>query len=103
MQTVIGQNKIKTLFAGYTLATMPKTILLVGEQGSGKSYLVQKLAKQLGLDIVAITNQTSAEELVEHSQAAVVKLYHIDLSTVSEKAQIQKLSIGQTRNSLSRD
>lgn len=87
MQTVIGQNKVKTLFAGYTLATMPKTILLVGEQGSGKSYLIQKLAKQLGLDIVAITNQTSAEELVEHSQAAVAKLYHVDLSTVSEKAQ----------------
>jgi tRNA A37 threonylcarbamoyladenosine biosynthesis protein TsaE len=87
MQTIIGQNKIKALFAGYTLATMPKTILFIGEQGSGKSYLIQKLAKHLGLDTVAITNQTTAEELIEYSQAAVAKLYCVDLGSISEKAQ----------------
>ena len=86
MQTIIGQNKIKALFAGYTVATMPRTILLIGEQGSGKSYLIQKLAKHLGLDTVAITNQTSAEELIEYSQAAVAKLYCVDLGSISEKA-----------------
>ena len=87
MQTIIGQNKIKALFAGYTLATMPRTILLIGDHGSGKSYLIQKLAKQLSLDTVAITNQTSAEELIEYSQAAVAKLYCVDLGSISEKAQ----------------
>jgi tRNA A37 threonylcarbamoyladenosine biosynthesis protein TsaE len=87
MINVVGQKKLVALFSEYTVATMPSTILLLGEKGSGKSYLTQRLAKHLNLELVKLSSQTSAEELIEFAQSPVLKLYQLDLSEISDKAQ----------------
>lgn len=87
MNTIIGQTRLVAQVLNYTFETMPSTLLLLGEAGCGKTYITQKLAKQLGLDIVVLNSQTTAEELLAYSQAAVPALYHLDLSQTTEKAQ----------------
>ena len=87
MNTIVGQKAILSLFSKYTLASMPSTLLLLGEKGSGKTYIAQKLAKQLEVDFIELTGQTTAEELIDYSQSPITKLYHIDLSEITEKAQ----------------
>jgi tRNA A37 threonylcarbamoyladenosine biosynthesis protein TsaE len=87
MQNVVGQSKLVSIFTGYTINTMPSTLLLLGEKGSGKTYLTQRLAKHLNLELVHLSSSTSAEDLISFAQSPVVKLYHIDLSEVSDKAQ----------------
>jgi tRNA A37 threonylcarbamoyladenosine biosynthesis protein TsaE len=87
LNTIIGQTKLVAQLLGYTFETVPSTLLLLGESGCGKTLVAHKLAKHLGLDVITLTSQTTAEELLEYSQAAVPALYHIDLSQISEKAQ----------------
>lgn len=87
MCVIVGQNRIKSVFDNYTLETMPRTLLILGEQGSGKTLLINELSKQLKLDIVTLSNQTTAEDLIDFAQQPLPKLYHINLSGISEKAQ----------------
>jgi tRNA A37 threonylcarbamoyladenosine biosynthesis protein TsaE len=87
MQNVVGQSKLVSIFTNYTLNTMPSTLLLLGEKGSGKTFLTQRLAKHLDLELVHLSNSTSADDLISFTQSPVVKLYHIDLSEISDKAQ----------------
>lgn len=87
MNTIIGQKRLVAQLLNYTFEIMPNPLLLLGESGCGKTYTIQKFAKYLGLDVVVLTGQTSAEELLEYSQSALPKLYHIDLSQITEKAQ----------------
>lgn len=87
MNNIVGQKNLVSIFSEYTPATMPSTILLLGEKGAGKTYLTTRLAKQLNLDIVKLTSQTSAEDLIEYTQSPILKLYHIDLGDITEKAQ----------------
>ena len=87
MTGIIGQPKFVQLFSAYTASTMPAALLLLGEKGSGKTYLTQKFANKLGLELVKLSNQTTAEELTDYLHSPVLKLYHIDLSEVSDKSQ----------------
>lgn len=87
MNTIIGQTKLVAQMLDYTFETMPSTLLLLGETGCGKTLVTHKLAERIGLDVITLTNQTTAEELLEYSHGAVPALYHIDLSQITEKAQ----------------
>ena len=87
MENIIGQTKLKAILSNYTIATMPATLLLIGDTGSGKTHICAQLAKHLGLELVELSDKTSAEELIDFQQCPITKLYHLDLCTVTEKAQ----------------
>ena len=87
MHNIVGQTKLVSLFTNYTANNMPSTLLLLGEKGSGKTYITQRLAKHLNLELVKLSEKTTAEELIDFSQSPVLKLYHLDLSEISDKAQ----------------
>jgi hypothetical protein len=87
MDTIIGQKKLVSLFSDYTVDSMPRTLMLLGEQGSGKKLLATKLAKRLGLELVELNTQTTAEELLDFCHCPVTKIYWLDLTEVPEKAQ----------------
>lgn len=87
MNTIVGQKKLVAKLAKLNITTMPNALMLVGDEGSGKDYIVNRFAMHLGLDLVKLSAQTTAEELITFMQCPIIKLYQIDLATISEKAQ----------------
>ena len=87
MITVIGQKRLVSTLSTYTFTNMPTTTLLLGPRGGGKHFIIERLAKQLGVELVVIDPKCTAEDLVEYSQYPVPRLYLIELIGVAEKAQ----------------
>lgn len=87
MNTIIGQAQVVAKLATLSTATMPSALLLLGDEGSGKEYIATRFAKYIELELVKLTDQTSAEELIAFMQSPITKLYLLELNTVSEKAQ----------------
>jgi replication-associated recombination protein RarA len=87
MYAITGQKKLVALFSTYTLSNMPQAMLLLGPRGSGKTLLVERLAKNLRVPLVKLTKDTSPEELIGYNQNFETAIYLLDLVNVSEKAQ----------------
>lgn len=87
MNAVIGQEKLVKALEGYTLETVPKTILFLGQSGCGKSWIANAFAKQLDLEVVVVQPDSTAEKLIEYYQCPINKMYLIDLKDIVEKDQ----------------
>ena len=87
MQAIVGQKKLVKILDSYTIETAPKTMLFLGQEGCGKTWLSMGFAQQLGLDFVHVANDVSAEKLVEYYQCPIPKMYLIDLKDIDEKQQ----------------
>lgn len=84
---MIGQTALLKKIDSYTLETCPKTLLFLGEKGSGRQTLINRLCTKFNLDCVHITEETSAEDLISYLQNPIIKVYSIDLSQFSQKNQ----------------
>ena len=51
----VGQEKLINTLNSYTLDSLPKTMMFLGESGCGKHTLAQTLAEKLGLTILKIS------------------------------------------------
>ena len=87
----IGQQALLNILSSYTLSTLPKTILFIGEKGCGKRTVAKILANRLNLELVTFESDFAGEDLVEFQQKPVETLYMIDLANFSEKQQNQFL------------
>ena len=87
---IFGQQKLLNKINSYTLDTLPKTILLLGEKGCGKHLVTRYLAEKFDLDIVNIDSETSAEDLINYSQDPIAKIYFIDLDNITSKKYSQE-------------
>lgn len=87
MNTIIGQNKLVEKLKSYSFNKMPKTLLFIGDKGSGRHYISKCFANYLMVDLVELTAQTTAEQLIELYQATTQKICLLDLSTITEKQQ----------------
>jgi len=88
---MIGQEKLLNIITKYTLATMPKTILFLGQKGCGKHTMSKLLATQLNLPIEELNADTTAAQLIDFQLRTIPYLYLIDLSVITEKQQNQFL------------
>lgn len=88
----VGQEQLFKTINGYTLKTMPHTILLLGEEGCGKKTIVKYIANKLKLELTVINKKIEPEQLTEYQQSAIKRLYMIDLTELRlEKDQNQFL------------
>lgn len=87
MDQIIGQNELVTKLKSYSFQNMPKTLLFLGENGSGKHFISKCFAQHLGVELEEINSQTTAEQLIEIYQSSLPKVYLLDLSTIAEKQQ----------------
>lgn len=87
MRTVIGQEKLVKTLDSYTLQNVPKTMLFLGPDGCGKSWISARFAEQLGLESVDIKPDVAADKLIEYYQCPVAKMYFINLKDFDEKQQ----------------
>jgi len=84
---MIGQTNLINKLSAYTIETLPKTILFLGEAGSGKKTITKWLADRFDLPVVLITADTTAEDLDEYRLCPVKKMYSIDLTQIDSKQQ----------------
>ena len=88
---LIGQQHILDALERYTLETLPKTLLFIGDTGSEKHLLAQKLAERFNLDVVNISEKVTQDELISYQQDPITKFYVISLNNFTEKQQNQFL------------
>ena len=101
MNAVIGQEKLVKALESYTLETVPKTMLFLGQSGCGKSWIANAFAKHLELDTVQLdigdTTKYPMEEfkdkLIDFYQCPVRKLYLFNLKGASEIRQTVLLKL----------
>lgn len=91
MALIIGQKRLREKLNNYTLATLPKSILFIGEKGCGKNYLAIDLANSLDLPYLIIDSQITEEKLIEYQQSPIPTLYIIELEEFDLKQQNQFL------------
>lgn len=88
---LVGQSSLVTKLNNYTLQTLPKTLLFLGEQGCGKHYLASYVSQLFNIKLHIITPEVTADDLIEFSQNPLTTLYLIDLNNFTEKQQNQFL------------
>ena len=96
---MIGQEKLLNTISKYTLATMPKTLLFIGDSGCGKHTLAKIIADQLSVNLEEITTETTPSELINFQLRTIPYLYLINLTTITEKQQNQFLKFVEEPNS----
>lgn len=90
---LIGQNKLIEKLSGYSLETLPKSILFLGPTGSGRKTIIKNLADRLNLEVVYVSEKIDSEKIIEYQQSINRKIYLIDLNDFTEKQQNQFLKL----------
>lgn len=84
---ILGQDKILRKIDRLNIDNFPRSLLLVGERGSGKHLITNYISSKLGLEIIDISNDIS-QEMIETIYVQVTpRIYLIDTSVISVKAE----------------
>ena len=82
---IIGQDKLLNKINQYNLDTFPKTIALIGPEGSGRHLIIDYIANHLNLSYTDITNEISYETIVELNTKVEPNIYILDANSLSIK------------------
>ena len=82
---IIGQEKICCKINSLTLDEFPRSLMLVGEKGSGKHLIVEYVAKRFNLIVRDITTTLDQETIEELYTRVEPYLYIIDANSLSIK------------------
>lgn len=90
---MLGQNKIINRINNLTLDTMPHSLLILGDKGSGRHTVFNMMVDKLGLPCFDITNKISQDMIDEIYLKVEPIIYLIDINniTVKESNMILKL------------
>ena len=82
-----GQEKLYQQIDSFTISTLPHSILLLGEEGSGHIEICQYIADKFNMNIYDLTDFISLEFINEINSTNTISLYHVDISRITEKEQ----------------
>ena len=89
---IIGQNKLLSkIDTYYTMNSLPKTMMFIGQTGCGKHMIAKYVAETFKLDYKEINEDVSNVELADYRHSTIDTLYVIDLNKFTEKQQNQFL------------
>lgn len=91
MTKVIGQTKLMSIIDSYTIQTLPKALMLIGQAGCGKHTVAKYIAEKFNLDYVEIDESASSADIEDFLYRTINTLYVIDLTKFSDKQQNQFL------------
>lgn len=85
---MIGQSKLMNKLNQYTVDTFPRSIILLGEKGSGK-HLISNYIKDniLKFDMMDISETVSDEVIDQIYRTPNPMIYLVDISNMTEKEQ----------------
>lgn len=90
---MIGQIKLQNKLNTINLDTLPKSLLLVGEEGCGKHLVVDTIAKNVGIQVVDVSDRLNLETVDEMSLVLEPTIYLIDGNSISQKEEAVLLKI----------
>jgi DNA polymerase III gamma/tau subunit len=76
---IIGQANLLKKLDSFDTNTLPRAILLIGEEGCGKKTVSRYLASKLNLKLVDIKEKIEPEQLVNYQYCLNKTLFVIDL------------------------
>lgn len=82
---IIGQEKICSKIDSCTMDNFPRTLLLLGEYGSGKHLIVNYVADRFNLEIEDISDTLTLEKIDNITQQVSPKIYVINSSKLTVK------------------
>lgn len=82
---MIGQVKIRNKISKLNLDNTPRSILIVGQRGSGKHSVATELAERLGIECKNITKCLTIDTINEIYSKSFPTLYLIELYNISLK------------------
>ena len=84
---IVGQEKLCKRIDRCTLDTFPRSLMLVGEEGSGKHLLCEYISKHLGLPIEDITESLSLETINDIYLKVEPYIYTIMVNRISVREE----------------
>ena len=89
---IIGQSKLLSkIDTYYTMNSLPKTMMFLGQAGCGKHLVAKYVAETFKLDYVEINDNVSASDFDDYLYSTISTLYVINLNEFTEKQQNQFL------------
>ena len=82
---IIGQDKVIDFIKSNNISTIPHTILLEGEYGSGKHSICKFISETYSLEIEDISENLTYEKIEQINLSVSPKIYIIDTSSISVK------------------
>ena len=90
---IIGQDALLSKINGYTIDTLPHSILLEGKVGCGKHLLCNYIAEKFNLELVELTTNEDRKDIDSIVFNPSPSLYVVDLTAVLPKFQNSMLKI----------
>lgn len=84
---IIGQEKLCNKIMSLTLDTFPRSILLIGLEGSGKHLVCEFISEHLNIPMVDITDKLELSTINELYQKVEPNLYLIDVNKIGVKEE----------------
>ena len=85
---LIGQDRLLYKINSYNIDTFPRSVLVLGEQGSGRHTLISYISENvLKLPMFDITDKLSDEFIDEIYRTSNPNIYIINLDNITEKTQ----------------
>ena len=82
---IIGQERLCNVIDSKTLDTLPRTILLLGEYGSGRHLVVNYISDKFSLEVEDISDILTLETIDNITHRVSPKIYLIDSSKLTIK------------------
>ena len=79
------QEKLYSKVDSYTLDTIPRTILMLGDKGCGKHTLIEYIGNKFNLDIEDISDNISVDVIDKITLSGSPKIYLIDVAKLTTK------------------
>ena len=84
---MVGQERLLAKLKSYSIATLPHSMLFVGNKGCGKHTLIKELEKNFKMESFDISDSLELETLQEISLRSKSYFYIVDMNKISEKQQ----------------
>lgn len=82
-----GQEKITSFINKCTLDTLPRTLMFIGQKGSGKHLIATYISEKFNLTLLDITDKLDYDTIEEINNRTEPYLYLIQINKVSVKEQ----------------
>ena len=83
----IGQKRISQTIERLDRKSLPRTLLLVGNKGSGRHLICSMISQKLSLELIDITDDISLDKINEINSRVEPFLYIIDTKNITIKEQ----------------
>lgn len=80
---MIGQERLRNQINNLTLDTFPKSLLIIGDEGSGKHMLCNEIAEHLNLPLIELDDGVTLVTINEIYISVIPSIYLLDMDKIA--------------------